>query len=109
MPTTVQGGAESLKGSHSMENERNLLKKLCALPFKEDLIISITFRNLSPRTLPLKQCSVNSVNYFSEEIRYWRRAKIFLKKCNSYNRIRANFQVLRSAEKEHIVLIYFDF
>jgi hypothetical protein len=45
LPTTVRGGAESLKGFHSMGVERKdvNLCALCASPFKESLLTDTTF------------------------------------------------------------------
>ncbi len=48
MPTTVQGGAESLKGSHSMENKRNSLKTSAPYPLRKTwLSVSLSVKSIS--------------------------------------------------------------
>jgi hypothetical protein len=60
LPTTVRGGAESLKGFHSMGVNRKD-ENLCASPFKEGPLNDTTFSQIHVDGHTVKHVNVNDL------------------------------------------------
>ena len=103
MPTTVQvqGGAESLKGSHSMENERNSLKTSAPYPLRKTwLSASLSGKSIS-LDITLKQWSVieaSKLFFFPRKSLGIGDEQKFLWNATPTMKFVPNFQLLRSAE-----------